>query len=78
MNERFENIIENILKGKMDKFYGEVCLLEQPFIKNEEITIQKLVEDKGAKVNRFVRYELGEGIEKQEKDFAAEVAEQMQ
>lgn len=73
-----ENIIENILKGKMDKFYGEVCLLEQPFIKNEEITIKKLVEDKGAKVNRFVRYELGEGIEKQEKDFAAEVAEQMQ
>ncbi len=72
-----ENIIENILKGKMDKFYGEVCLLEQPFIKNEDVTIKQLVEQKGAKINRFTRYELGEGIEKVEKDFAAEVAEQM-
>jgi len=72
-----ENIIENILKGKMDKFYGEVCLLEQPFIKNEDITIQQLIDTKGAKIKRFTRYELGEGIEKVEKDFAAEVAEQM-
>jgi len=72
-----ENIIENILKGKMDKFYGEVCLLEQPFIKNEDVTVKQLVDGKGAKVLRFTRYELGEGIEKQEKDFAAEVAEQM-
>lgn len=72
-----ENIIENILKGKMDKFYGEVCLLEQPFIKNEEITIKQLVDQKGAQIIRFSRFELGEGIEKQEKDFAAEVAEQI-
>lgn len=72
-----ENIIENILKGKMDKFYGEVCLLEQPFIKNEEMTIKQLADQKGAKILAFTRYELGEGIEKKEKDFAAEVAEQM-
>jgi elongation factor Ts len=72
-----ENIIENILKGKMDKFYGEVCLLEQPFIKNEEIKVEKLLLDKNAKVIRFARLELGEGIEKQKKDFASEVAEQM-
>lgn len=72
-----ENIIENILKGKMDKFYGEVCLLEQPFIKNEDITIKQLVEPKGAKILNFTRYELGEGIEKKENDFAAEVAEQI-
>ncbi len=71
-----ENIIENILKGKMDKFYGEVCLLEQPFIKNEDITIKQLVEPKGAKILNFTRYELGEGIEKKVNDFAAEVAEQ--
>lgn len=71
------NIIENILKGKIDKFYGEVCLLEQPFIKNEDLTIEKLVAGKGATVNRYARFELGEGIEKEVKDFAAEVAEQL-
>jgi len=71
------NIIENIVKGKMDKFYSEVCLLEQPFIKDEEKTIAKLLAEKGAEVKRFVRYELGEGIEKVEKNFADEVAEQM-
>ncbi|MFA5061793.1 MAG: translation elongation factor Ts [Patescibacteria group bacterium] len=72
-----DNIIENILKGKMDKFYGEICLPEQPFIKDEEKTIQKLLTEKGAKVKKFVRYELGEGIEKIAKNFADEVAEQM-
>jgi elongation factor Ts len=72
-----DNIIENILKGKMDKFYGEVCLLEQSFIKNEDITIKQLVEQKGAKIIAFTRYELGEGIEKKETDFCAEVAEQI-
>lgn len=74
-----ENIIENILKGKMDKFYGEVCLLEQPFIKDEEKTITAYLAEKGAdiKVEKFVRYELGEGLAKKSNDFAAEVAEQM-
>lgn len=72
------NIVENIVKGKMDKFYSEVCLLEQPFIKDEEKKIEKLAAEKGAEVKRFVRYELGEGIEKIEKNFADEVAEQMQ
>lgn len=72
-----DNIIENILKGKMDKFYGEICLPEQPFIKDEEKTIQKLLTEKGAEVKKFVRYELGEGIEKVAKNFADEVAEQM-
>lgn len=71
------NIIENILKGKIDKFYGEICLPEQPFIKNEETTVGKLVAAAGAKITRFVRYELGEGIEKAVKDFASEVAEQL-
>jgi len=72
-----ENMIENIVKGKMEKFYGEVCLVEQPFIKNEETKIEKLLTDAQAKVIRFVRYELGEGIEKVVKNFADEVAEQM-
>ena len=74
-----ENIIENILKGKMDKFYGEVCLLEQPFIKDEEKTITAYLASKGAdiKVAKYVRFELGEGLAKKSNDFAAEVAEQM-
>ncbi|MFA6490488.1 MAG: elongation factor Ts, partial [Candidatus Magasanikbacteria bacterium] len=62
---------------KLDKFYGEICLLEQAFIKDEEKTVKQLVEKAGATIKRFVRYELGEGIEKVTKDFASEVAEQM-
>ena len=72
-----ENIIENILKGKMDKFYSESTLLEQAFIKNEDMKVGDLAKSKGATIVRFVRYELGEGIEKVTKDFAAEVAEQI-
>lgn len=72
-----ENIIENILKGKMDKYYGEVCLLEQPFIKDEEQKVEKLAAGKGAKIVRFVRLELGEGMEKKVNDFVAEVTEQL-
>jgi len=76
-------MIEKILEGKMSKYYSEVCLLEQAFIKDEDKTIEKLLAEKtgeiGEKVSlrRFVRYELGEGIEKVCKDFAEEVKEQM-
>ncbi len=72
-----ENMIENIVKGKMEKYFAEVCLVEQPFIKNEEVKVEKLLSDKNATVSRFVRFELGEGMEKIVKDFAAEVAEQL-
>jgi elongation factor Ts len=78
-----ENIIENILKGKVDKFYEEVCLLEQPYIKDDSKKIQDLLAAKTSEtgekitIRRFVRYELGEGIEKETKNFADEVAEQM-
>ncbi len=78
-----EAMIENILKGKLEKFYEEICLLEQPFIKDEGKKIQALLAEKTAEtgekisVRRFVRYELGEGIVKQEKNFADEVAEQL-
>lgn len=72
-----ENIIENIVKGKIDKYFGEVCLLEQPFIKDEETTVGKLAEKNGAKIVGFVRMELGEGIEKKQTDFAAEVSAQL-
>lgn len=77
------DMIEKILEGKMGKFYSEFCLLEQKFIKDEDKTIEQLLTEKtgeiGEKitVRRFARFELGEGIEKEEKDFADEVAEQL-
>jgi elongation factor Ts len=78
-----ENIIEKILDGKLSKFYAEVCLLEQPFIKDEEKTIAQILTAKTSEigekitVRRFVRYELGEGLEKKKNDLCAEVAEQL-
>lgn len=74
-----ENIIQNILKGKLDKFYSEVCLLDQSFIKDEDISVGKYLESKGSGlgVKSMLRYEVGEGMEKASCDFAAEVAEQM-
>lgn len=74
-----ENIAEKIVEGRMGKFYKEICLLEQPFVKENSITVKdyiKSVSDKlGCKleVTDFVRFEKGEGIEKREDDFADEV-----
>ncbi len=74
------NVLEKIVEGKVEKFYGEAVLLEQPFVKNPDVTVGQLITEKVAKigenirVRRFARFKLGEGIEKQEKDFAAEVA----
>jgi len=78
-----ENIVEKMVSGKMEKFYGEACLLEQPFIKDDKSTVtqylQKRAKDAGCTyvVTRFTRYKLGEGIEKRSEDFAAEVASYM-
>lgn len=71
-----EAAIPNILKGKLDKFYSEICLLEQAFIKDEEKTIQKLLPE-NATIATMVRLELGDGIEKEQTDFAAEVEAQL-
>ncbi|MGE0173827.1 MAG: translation elongation factor Ts [Oligoflexales bacterium] len=70
-----ENLIEKITEGQISKFYKEVCLLEQPFVKDPAIAVKKLVADsgKGASLNGFVRYQLGEGIEKKTLSFADEV-----
>ncbi|HBU07433.1 MAG TPA: translation elongation factor Ts [Candidatus Magasanikbacteria bacterium] len=76
-------MIEKILEGKMGRYYSEVCVLEQPFIKDEDKTIEQLLTQKTGEMGekttlrRFTRYELGEGIEKKVSDFAAEVAEQL-
>jgi elongation factor Ts len=73
-------VVEKIVAGKLDKFYAEACLLEQPFVKNPDQTVGQLVQESVAKigeniqVRRFVRFRLGEGIEKRSGDLAAEVA----
>jgi len=72
-----EEIIEKMITGRLRKFEAEVSLLEQPFVKDPDTTVGNLLKDAGADVVSFVRFEVGEGIEKEEKDFAAEVAEQL-
>lgn len=71
-----KDILEKIVNGKMGKYYAEVCLLNQPFVKDDSLTIAKYINNKFA-VKRFVRWEMGEGLEKRVDDFAAEVAAQM-
>lgn len=84
LNEgRPEKVIDKIVEGRLDKFFSEVCLLEQAFVKNPDITVGQLVTDKiatiGENINirRFVRFERGEGLEKRQDDFAAEVMSQI-
>ena len=73
-----EKIIEKMVEGRINKFYQEVCVLEQPFVKDGDISVQKMIQQKapGADVVRFTRYKMGEGLEKKVNDLAAEVAAQ--
>lgn len=71
-------IVEKMMVGRINKFLKESSLNEQPFVKNPEITVGKLAKDAGASIASFVRFEVGEGIEKVVVDFAAEVAAQVQ
>jgi elongation factor Ts len=72
-----ENIIENMIKGRMKKFFSEVTLVNQSFVINPDLTVGQAAKDAGAEILSFVRLEVGEGIEKKEEDFAAEVAKTM-
>ena len=72
-----EEIVEKMISGRLRKFVAEVSLLEQQFVKDPETTIRELLKEVGADIVQFVRYEVGEGIEKAEDDFAAEVAAQL-
>ncbi len=71
------DIVEKMVSGRLRKFVEEVSLLEQAFVKDPDIKVGKLVKDAGGEVLSFVRFEVGEGIEKKEEDFAAEVAAQL-
>lgn len=78
-----ENIAEKIVEGRIKKYFTEICLLEQPFIKDPDITVGNLLKEKIAKIGenmsirRFARFEVGEGLEKKEENFAEEVANQI-
>jgi len=79
-DEKARQVAESMVKGRINKFYEEICLLNQPYVKENKLTVGKHVEQvaKGLggsiKVNAFTRFEKGEGIEKKETDFASEVA----
>ncbi|KAF0091463.1 MAG: elongation factor T [Fusobacteria bacterium] len=78
-----EKIVDKMVEGRIAKYFKDVCLLEQPFVKDPDKTISQLITEKVAKigenisVRRFVRYELGEGMAKKEDNFADEVASMM-
>ncbi|HOQ00534.1 MAG TPA: translation elongation factor Ts [Acetivibrio clariflavus] len=78
-----EKIVDKMVEGRLEKFYKEICLLEQPFIKDPDKTIQDLLTEKIAvigeniTIRRFARFEKGEGIEKKEENFAEEVMKQI-
>ena len=70
-------IVEKMIDGRIRKYLAEISLMEQAFVKDSDTKIGALLKKEGAVVNRFVRYEVGEGIEKEEEDFAAEVQRQL-
>ncbi|MBT4160568.1 MAG: translation elongation factor Ts, partial [Gammaproteobacteria bacterium] len=70
-------IIEKMIDGRIRKYLSEISLLEQPFVKDGDTKVGALLKKEGASIGRFVRLEVGEGIEKEEDDFAAEVQKQL-
>jgi elongation factor Ts len=78
-----EKVVAKMVEGRLEKFFQENCLLEQPYIKDPDKTVQEMILEMVAKigeninVRRFARYEVGEGVEKEEVDFAAEVMAQI-
>ena len=71
-------IVEKMVEGRVRKFLAESSLVEQPFVKDPDVKIGQLLKNASSDINGFCRYEVGEGIEKDEVDFAAEVAAQVQ
>ncbi|WP_442599527.1 translation elongation factor Ts [Neobacillus sp. D3-1R] len=72
-----ENIVAKMVEGRLGKYFEDVCLLDQTFVKNPDQKVRQFVESKGATVREFVRYSVGEGIEKREDNFAEEVMNQI-
>ena len=79
MNEgKPEAIAEKVVQGRIGKFYSEICLVDQEFVKNPDMKVSDLLKSKGAEIVEFARLERGEGLEKREENFAEEVMKQMQ
>ncbi len=72
-----EHIIDKIVEGRLDKFYNQNCLVEQEYVKDTDKTVGELLEETDAEIKTFIRYEVGEGIEVEEEDFAEEVMSEM-
>ncbi|MCM3569072.1 translation elongation factor Ts [Neobacillus mesonae] len=72
-----ENIVKKMVEGRLGKYFEDVCVLDQAFVKNPDQKVRQFVESKGATLREFVRYEVGEGIEKREDNFAEEVMNQV-
>ncbi len=78
MNEgKTAEIAEKMVEGRVQKFYKEICLEEQPFVKDSDVSVGKFVSNNGGTIVNMVRFEVGEGIEKKEENFAEEVAKQI-
>ena len=78
MNETVERCVaEKMVQGRLNKFYKEICLEEQPFVKDSDIDVKTYAKNNGGKVVAMYRFEVGEGMEKKEENFAEEVAKQM-
>ncbi|AUZ26430.1 translation elongation factor Ts [Bacillus cabrialesii] len=72
-----ENIVAKMVEGRLNKFFEEICLLDQAFVKNPDEKVKQVVAAKNATVQTYVRYEVGEGIEKRQENFAEEVMNQV-
>lgn len=72
-----ENIVDKMVIGRLNKFLKEICLVNQPFVKNPDITVEQFAKEANTSIVSFVRLEVGEGIEKRQEDFASEVKAQM-
>ena len=81
--DKAKMIAEKKVEGRINKFYSQICLLEQPFIKDPNKSVEELLTDliakigENIKIRRFARFEVGEGLEKKNEDFAEEVKKQM-
>lgn len=72
-----EHIVEKIVEGRLNKWLGEISLIDQPFVRDGDITVKQYLDNNDSKIKSFTRIEVGEGIEKREEDFAEEVRSQM-
>ena len=71
------NIVDKIVEGRLNKFLSQICLADQDFVKDPDLTVEKYVDSKDGKLKSFIRYEVGEGIEKKQTNLAEEIKEQL-